>query len=466
MVTLQAPVRQLHEQSVRAAIYCRKSNDDNLDAEYNSLDAQRDICEGFIQQHTVDSWVVVPQHYDDGGFSGGTLQRPALHRLLRDIERGLIDMVVVYRWDRLSRSSRDFNTLIDLLDRHSVSCLAVTQPMDTSNAMGRFTQTLMMGVAQLEREMAAERIRDKVAAAKRKGLYTGGPPVLGYDVDHQRKALVVNPTEAALVQDIFARFIRDGSPTRLAEQLNAEGKTTKAYTTVKGAVHHGYPWNKMHIYRLLNNPLYLGQVTHKGERFPGVHEAVITQEQWDQVHRILEINCHVRAKRTRAKTPALLKGLIRCGHCGTAMGVTFTQKPNKQYRYYLCINASKMGYQRCPVGTVAAGMVEEAVVNQLRAVFRSQELAAATFRSALGMVESEGGKTITGFRERDVVEALGRIDPIWDALFPAEQARIVQLLVQQVTVREDGIDIALRVDGLHSLVTELHEIAEEYDAHV
>lgn len=244
MIAVAPQRKNIAEKTFRAAIYCRKSHEDGLDSEYNSLDAQRDIGIDFIAKR--EGWQALPQRYDDGGFSGGNMERPALQRLLRDVERGLIDMVVVYRWDRLSRSSRDYNTLIDFFDKYGVSCMAVTQPMDTTNAMGRFTQTVMMGVAQLERETAAERIRDKVAAAKKKGLFTGGPPVLGYDIDHSRSALQVNNEEAQLVLRVFTEFNRGITPTKLVQKLNAEGETTKSYITVKGKHHAGQPWNIMH----------------------------------------------------------------------------------------------------------------------------------------------------------------------------------------------------------------------------
>ncbi len=252
---------------------------------------------------------------------------------------------------------------------------------------------ILMSFAEFEREVTAERIRDKVAAAKRRGKHTGGMPILGYDVDRTR--LVVNEEEARLVLHIFKRFCQLGSVTELAGELNRQGHRTKAWTTKKGTVHGGRPWNKPHLYRLLGNRKYIGEIEHRGAFYPGEHEAIVPKALWDDVHKILAENSKVRANRTRAKTPALLKGIIRCGNCGGAMTPTFNRKRGKTYRYYLCVHAAKNGHAQCPVRTVAAGEIEEAVVGQLRAVFRTPELVAHTFREA---------KT----RQSEELERLGR----------------------------------------------------------
>ena len=500
-------------QRVRCALYTRKSTEEGLDQEFNSLDAQREAAEAYVASQRHEGWVALDDRYDDGGHSGGTLDRPAMKRLLADVERRQIDCVVVYKVDRLSRSLLDFSRIVALFEEHGVSFVSVTQQFNTTTSMGRLTLNVLLSFAQFEREVIGERIRDKIAGAKRRGKHTGGVPILGYDVDPVAKRLVVNPEEAKLVVHIFKRFRRLGSPMLVARELNEQGRRTKQWTTQKGKAAGGHRWNKGHLYRLLNNRKYIGEITHKDAVYAGEHDAIVARALWDDVQRILSENCKVRGNRTRAKTPALLKGIIRCGHCGSAMGPTFTRKNGKTYRYYLCVHASKTSYAECPVKTVAAGVIEEAVVEQLRAVFRTPELIARTFREAKSreteelarlrgqreeltervaalrdaadrLVEANGNRSgailqqteseiedatrqlehaadelaaleSAALTERDVVEALERLEPVWDELFPGEQTRVVQLLVAQVVVRADGIDVRLRSNGLRSLVAEI-----------
>jgi len=479
---------------VRCAIYTRKSTDEGLDQEFNSLDAQREAAEAFIASQRQEGWIALPDRFDDGGFSGGTLDRPALQRLLVAVEAGLVDSIVVYKVDRLSRSLLDFMRIVEVLDRHGVSFVSVTQQFNTTTSMGRLTLNMLLSFAQFEREIIGERIRDKIAAAKRKGKHTGGMPVLGYDTDQATKRLVVNETEAELVRHIFERFGKLGSTTELARELNAAGHRTKQWTTKTGKVVGGRPWNKAQLYRLLNNRKYIGQVEHRGHVYPGEHQAIVSRQLWDAAHRILSENQRVRGNRTRAETPALLKGIIRCRQCGCAMGPTFTKRRAKVYRYYLCVQASKAGYDAYPVRSVAAGEIEEAVVGQLRAVFRTPELISRTYREAraieqdrleqLRLEKRELGREIREVRdlgedathlrrrlaavsveldalkqdpvtEADVVDALTHLDPVWEELFPAEQARIVRLLVRRVDLHADGLVVRLRAEGLTSLVSEI-----------
>jgi site-specific DNA recombinase len=507
---------------VRCAIYTRKSTDENLDNEFNSLDAQRDAAESYIASQRHEGWVALPERYDDGGFSGGTLDRPALRRLLEDVEDGRIDCVVVYKVDRLSRSLLDFAKIIELFEQHNVSFVSVTQQFNTTTSMGRLVLNILLSFAQFEREIIGERIRDKVAATKRKGKYTGGMPVLGYDVDRERKRLVINPAEAELVRHVFTRFLQIGSITELVKELNAAGYQTKSWTTKSGTLHAGTPWNKAHVYRLLNNPVYVGEVRHKEARYPGEHEAIVPRGLWDKVHAILAVNYRVRGGRTRAKTPALLKGIIRCAHCGCAMGPAYTKRRGKLYRYYLCVHAAKNGHATCPTRTLSAGEIERTVVDQLRAVLRAPEFLAKTCRAAraqaderlaeLKQVKDDANNALralreeltqvaaagnggsgpvsgrladlqgrtqmqeqtladavneisrlqkTAFGEREVVEALGSLDPIWDHLFPDEQTRIVQLLIKQVDVYPSRAEVRIRAEGLTSLVAELREAQEQ-----
>ena len=510
---------------VRCAIYTRKSTEEGLDQEFNSLDAQREAAEAYITSQRHEGWLALPDHYDDGGYSGGTLERPALQRLLRDIEAGKVDIVLTYKVDRLSRSLLDFTRIVEIFDRHGVSFASITQAFNTTTSMGRLTLNILLSFAQFEREIITERIRDKVAAAKKKGKYCGGPPNLGYDVDREKRRLVVSPEEARLVRHIFKRFIQLHSTTDLVRELNSKRLLTKAWVTAKGKEREGGRWDKSHVYRLLNNQIYLGEVTHKGMTYPGEHEAIVTRETWDEVQAILQENHRARGNATRTQTVALLRGVLRCGHCGCAMGPTYTRKNGRQYRYYLCVHSSKKVGHDCPVRTVPAGDVEQVVMEQLRSLFRSPELVARTYAAAkqqetdevgrltarkaeleekirtshertLQLIAGDSGKrkragtlsdaldeahaeaqvldeelkqteaklaalTRQSVKEADVRRALTTIDPLWDQLFPAEQNRIVRLLVDKVEIREDGMEVALRGEGLGSVVGEITAIFEQ-----
>ena len=259
------------QRAIRCAIYTRKSTDEGLEQEFNSLDAQREAAEAYIASQRAEGWQCLPERYDDGGYTGGNMDRPALKRLLSDIETGKIDTVVVYKVDRLSRSLLDFSQLVGLFDKHKVSFVSVTQQFNTTTSMGRLTLNILLSFAQFEREIIGERIRDKVAAAKKKGKHTGGPPVLGYDIDAPNRRLVVNPAEADLVRRIFKLFLQLGSGMKVAKALNADGFRTKAWTTRNGKVRPGQPWDKIAVNRVLNNVKYVGQVSHWGKLYDGEH---------------------------------------------------------------------------------------------------------------------------------------------------------------------------------------------------
>jgi site-specific DNA recombinase len=419
---------------IRCAIYCRKSSEEGLSQAFNSLNAQREACLAYIESQRREGWIAADDRFDDGGFSGGTLERPALQRLLRDIEAGKIDTVVCYRIDRLSRSLADFTRLVEILDRHSVAMVSITESFNTATSLGRLNLNMVLSFAQYERELAGERIRDKFLASRKRGLWMGGHAPLGYDVGDRK--LIVNDVEAALVRHIFNRFLQVGSATKLVQELNATGHRTK----------RGKEFDKGVLYKLLNNRTYVGEVTHKGVVYDGEHEAIIDRVTWDKVHAILAENRHRRARRTRAATPALLKGLI-FGPDGKAMAPSHTRRRGRLYRFYRTTTSLKLCHEACPIRSVPAGEVEAAVIGQLRALLRAPELVVPVWRTAwLGDEQID---------EREVVEALQRLDPLWEQLFPAEQARIIQLLVERVTVRLDGLELRLRVDGLASIVEDL-----------
>ncbi len=418
----------------RCAVYTRKSSEEGLDMEFNSLDAQREACEAYIASQKPEGWVLHEGHYDDGGISGGTLDRPALQRLIANIEAGRIDVVVVYKIDRLSRSLMDFAKLVDLFDRHDVTFVSVTQSFNTTTSMGRLTLNILLSFAQFEREVTGERIRDKIAASRKKGMWMGGNPPLGYDVKDRK--LVINDHEANTVRMIFKRFLSVGSATLLSKDLLSEGVTSK----------RGKPINKGYLYKLLKNQVYIGKAVHKGKAYPGEHEAIISMDLWSKVRTIIKESPRVRANHTRAQTPALLKGII-FGADGRAMTPVHTKKTNKLYRYYVAAEILKEETPEGIVRRVPAGEIETAVIDHVRGLLRAPEIIVATWRAARAHDET--------ISEADVREALHDLDPLWDELFPTEQSRVLQLLVERVNVHPDGLDIKFRVDGLETLVSEI-----------
>lgn len=429
LVKPDKPVRKL-----RCAVYTRKSSEEGLEQEFNSLHAQREACEAYIASQRSEGWVLVRDQYNDGGISGGTLERPGLKRLLADIADGLVDVVVVYKIDRLSRSLMDFSKLVEVFDRNGVTFVSVTQSFNTTTSMGRLTLNILLSFAQFEREVTAERIRDKVRASRMKGMWMGGCPPLGYEVKNRK--LVENPADAAHVRWVFARFIEIGSGTELARELAARGVTTA----------RGHRIDKKFIYRMLNNRVYIGEAVHKGTSYPGEHAAIIDRTIWHKAHAILTESPRKRAANTRAETPALLKGLIY-GPDGAAFSPTHTKKSGRLYRYYVSQSVLKHGAGACEVSRVSAGEVEAAVIGQLRAVFRQPEIIAGTLKAAR--------EKDVGFNEAEAREALIQLDPLWDELFPAEQARIVRLLVERIDIGTDGMALRLRVDGLSGLARDM-----------
>jgi site-specific DNA recombinase len=419
---------------LRCAVYTRKSTEEGLDQEFNSLDAQREACEAYIASQKAEGWVLVPDRYDDAGLSGGSLERAALQRIIADIENGRVDIVVVYKIDRLSRSLMDFAKLVEVFERNSVTFVSVTQSFNTTTSMGRLTLNILLSFAQFEREVIGERIRDKVAASRKKGIFMGGWVPLGYDVKNRK--LLVNKSETMIVRRIFERFVQCGSALTIVRELAADGVVNK----------QGKAIDKNAIYKLLRNRTYIGDAVHKGTPYAGEHKGIISTRLFDKIQAILAENTSTRGGRNRRQTPALLKGLI-FGPTGRAMSPSHTRRRGRLYRYYIDQAVLKDGANAGAVGRVPAAQIEGAVIDQLRALLRSPEIVVATWRATR--------QEDRDLNEADVREALERLDPLWEELFPAEQARIVQLLVERVDVSADGIDIRLRVDGLSQLAGEL-----------
>jgi len=426
----------------RCAVYTRKSTDEGLEKEFNTLDAQREACEAYVASQRAEGWLLLRDRYDDGGFSGGTLERPALKRLLADVEQDRIDVIVVYKIDRLSRSLMDFAKLVEVMDAHGVTFVSVTQSFNTTTSMGRLTLNILLSFAQFEREVIGERIRDKVAASKARGMWMGGKVPLGYDVADRK--LIVNEPEAARVRRVFELFVETGSGVETVRQLQAERVTAKS----------GRPLDKGDVYKLLNNRTYIGEVTHKGSTYRGEHQAIVPRELWDRAHAILQVSPRVRANQNRAHAPALLKGLI-FGVDGRALSPTHCRKGGRLYRYYVAQRVLKgnAAGDDCIVRRVSAAEIESAVVDQVRALLRQPEIVVGTW-----LATRAHAPDVT---EGEVRDALQRLDPVWEQLFPAEQARVVRSLVERVVVGPAGADIRLRLDGLGGLARDLTAIAPD-----
>ena len=430
---------------MRCAVYTRKSTDEGLDQEYNSIDAQRDAGHAYIASQRAEGWIPVADDYDDPAFSGGNMERPALRRMMADIEAGKIDVVVIYKIDRLTRSLADFSKMVEVFERYGVSFVSVTQQFNTTTSMGRLMLNILLSFAQFEREVTGERIRDKIAASKRKGMWMGGVPPLGYDVENRR--LVPNEREAKLIRHIFQRFVELGSGTMLFKELKLDGVTSKAWTTQDGKTRDGKPIDKGLIYKLLNNRTYLGELRHKEQWYPAQHPPIIDHELWDKVHAILATNGRVRGNATRATVPYLLKGIV-FGNDGRALSPFHTTKKNgRRYRYYVPQRENKEHAGASGLPRLPAAELESAVLDQLRAVLRSPDL--------LGDVLPRAIKLDPSLDEAKVTVAMTRLDTIWDQLFPAEQTRIVKLLVEKVIVSPNDLEVRLRANGIERLVLEL-----------
>jgi DNA invertase Pin-like site-specific DNA recombinase len=432
---------------VRCAIYTRKSLEDGLEQQFNSLDAQRESAEAYIRSQIGEGWVALPDRYDDGGVSGGTIERPALQRMLNDIEAGKVDCIVVYKVDRLSRSLMDFARMMEVLDRKQVAFVSVTQQFNTANSMGRLTLNILLSFAQFEREVIAERVRDKYSASKMKGMWMGGSPPMGYDL--RDKKLFINEGEAEQVRFIYERFLKLGSATKLCQELRAQGMKTKSWRRKDGTWREGASICANTIRLMLTSRVYVGDVKYKDKHFKGQHEPIISAQLFERVQAIFKgTKPHVRAGLTRAKTPAPLKGIIKCGCCGNAMTPTFVKrKQNKYYRYYTCSNAHKSGRSQCPIKCVPAGEIEKITYAKLRDMMKSPEIVSKALQQ----------NDDPSLSEEEIINGFNSLDRVWEELFPAEQSRILHLLIEKLEVRQEGLRLTVRTEGFHGLAKELKE---------
>jgi len=413
----------------RCAIYTRKSSDEGLEQAFNSLDAQREACAAFIQSQKHEGWTVSPALYDDGGFSGGTLERPALKRLLADIEAGRIDVIVVYKVDRLTRALSDFAKLVEIFDRRGISFVSITQQFNTTTSMGRLTLNVLLSFAQFEREVIGERVRDKIAASKKKGMWMGGMPSLGYDVKDRK--LVVNDDEARTVVDIYRRYLALRSVHALKDELAGAGIRSKRRVRPDGTVYGGQKFSRGALYLMLQNRIYRGEITHKGSSYPGEHPAIIDQPLWDEVQAKLAKNRIERATGARAKHPSLLTGLV-FDETGERLTPTYAVKKGTRYRYYVSTALlTGKGTNRSSGKRIPAGNLERLVVDRLRAFFADP---AAILDAVDDDSRGDPGQSQLIERGRQVAEEIG-------ARAANEVKTTLMTLLCRVEIRSDRVEI-------------------------
>ncbi|MHB9131129.1 MAG: recombinase family protein [Armatimonadota bacterium] len=520
---LEAPISATTTPTVRCAIYTRKSTDEGLDREFNSLDAQREAAEAYVLSQRQEGWVTMPTRYDDGGFSGGTLDRPALKQLLIDIDAGLIDTVIIYKFDRISRSLVDFVNLVEYFDAHNVALVSITQAVNTNTSMGRLMVNILMSFAEFERAMIAERTKDKMAAARKKGKFVGGTPILGYDLDPQGGKLIVNAAEASIVRELFHLYRSHQGLLAVVKEARRRGWTTKAWVKRDGTFRAGNPFNRSNLHGLLTNVAYIGKVDYEGVRYEGEHEGIVDPAVFDEVQDIMQRQAATHGRHGCNACGALLKGLLICGHCHKAMIPSLSSSHGRKYRYYVCSHSQKHGADQCPTRSVPAVELEAFVVDRMRTMrqdaglIRDIAVQAQQFRTTrLPELEREQRTLQTQLQERqragqhlaallseetpaagsttlieqlraieaqvttissrlddiceelrqlhvmaitedDLTQALSLFDPIWDVLYPTEQARIVRLLIEKVDYNGAAgtLGITFRPNGIAILHSEL-----------
>jgi DNA invertase Pin-like site-specific DNA recombinase len=415
----------------RCAIYTRKSSDEGLEQEFNSLDAQREACEAYIVSQRHAGWIALSDMYDDGGLSGGTMERPALKRLLEDIQAGKVQIVVVYKVDRLTRSLADFAKIVDIFDAHNASFVSVTQQFNTTTSMGRLTLNMLLSFAQFEREIAGERIRDKIAASKKKGMWMGGNVPLGYDVKDRK--LIVSEPEASTVRLIFERYAELGSVSLLRAELDRLGIVSKRREGAGGRLAGGQHFSRGALYLMLQNRLYRGDIVHQGEAYPGQHKAILDPELWQIVQNKLAVHRKERALAVGAEAPSLLAGLIVDAD-GSRMTPTHATKKAKRYRYYVSASLLAGDHPQAQKGMrVPAGDIEALVLDRLRAFFSSR----TDIGDALTPLDLEARAFDAALRNAFTLSKR------WLAMPPVEMKSLVLDIVERVTIAANRIDIWL-----------------------
>jgi site-specific DNA recombinase len=425
---------------MRCAIYTRKSSEEGLEQSFNSLDAQREAGEAFILSQRHEGWRTLPARYDDGGYSGGTMDRPGLKQLLEDVHDNKINVVVVYKVDRLTRSLSDFAKIVEALDAKGVSFVSVTQQFNTTTSMGRLTLNILLSFAQFEREVTGERIRDKIAASKKKGMWMGGPIPLGYDLEARK--LIPHPTEAELVRNIFTLYLKLGCVLKLLAQLKRENVRTKSWVTKKGIRLGGVSFAPGHLYYLLRNRLYVGEIRHRDKWYPGSHPGIVPRELWDKVQAQLDSNLRTQRKRAREQSSSLLTGLIEDGE-GNRFTPSFTIKRGRRYRYYVskAVLQNPASQQAGPI-RLPAHELESRLTERLQAFLRSD---AEVFDELSATAESPAALHQLVAEAKKLAARLSSL--------PADDLRdLLTCILQRVIVQEDNIQVMIRKSDLRELL--------------
>ena len=428
------------DQNIRCAVYTRKSSEEGLEQSFNSLDAQREASEAFIVSQRAEGWRALPADYDDGGYSGGTMQRPALKRLLADVDAGKVDVIVVYKVDRLTRSLADFAKIVEALDAKGVSFVSVTQQFNTTSSMGRLTLNVLLSFAQFEREVTGERIRDKIAASKKKGIWMGGHLPLGYDLQSRR--LISNQKEAGLVCKIFSLYLELGCVSKLAVQLARDKVHSKVRITSSGTRSGGSPFARGALYDLLRNRLYLGEIRHREQWYPGEHEAIVPNDLWKKVQAQLAKNLRAHRNKIREQSSSLLTGLLEDTN-GNRFTPSFTIKSGRRYRYYVSqIVIKNPGEHRSGVRRIPATEIENLVSGRLRSFLASE----AEVFDQLGF-DRERPALI-----RPLLTAAKRLSTTLASLGFHERGILLAALLHRVIVNDDHIQIILSRTDLQRLL--------------
>jgi len=422
---------------IYCAAYCRKSVEERPDETFGSIENQHEAILNFILSHKHEGWMALPERYDDNGFTGSNINRPSLQRLINDIKEGKVNMVVVYKLDRLSRSLSDFVQILKFFEEYGVAFASITQPIDTSTSTGKLMLHILSSFAEFERQLISERTKDKMSAARKRGQWTGGWAALGYDLDKESKKLVINETEAKLIKEIFDLYLKGNSLLGVAKILNDKGYRSKTITLKSGKTFGGKKFGITHIQSMIKNPLYIGKIKYEGQIYEGEQEAIIDEEIFKRAQEILKENRVERKATKNIDCTGLLSHLLHCKACSTFMIHTYTTK-NKgalRYRYYLCSNAQKRGYSSCPTKSINAQAIENTMTDHLRRIFSDM-------------------KKIENHPHKQEIEAL--LSPIWDTLYPQEKRRIFKALVKEIDYNAANKKLGLILNG--------SDLRLEYDA--
>lgn len=417
------------KQILNCAVYTRKSTEEGLEQEFNSLDAQREACEAYVSSQKHEGWKLLPDRYDDGGFSGGNMERPALKRLLADIEAGKVQVVVVYKVDRLTRALADFAKIVERFDSKGVSFVSITQQFNTTSSMGRLTLNVLLSFAQFEREVTSERIRDKVAASKKKGMWMGGVVPYGYDAID--KKLVVNQEEAKLVRHIFERYLEVKTAHDLVDELNAAGYRTKARKHLNGRLRGNNRFWHGPVYLMLQNNLYRGIVAYKGHEYPGEHQAIIDQDLWDKVQKKIQNNRVLFRTKENAKRRSLLSGLVYDAD-GRRLTSTYTTKRNKQYGYYATPRPNDLEKDG-PSYRVSDGYFDHLVCRELAKIIRNKKRVMEAFPDASEDIRTRDNILCAA---KDVASTLEKTSS-------ASNYDLIRKLVEKIVISEDMLTLCL-----------------------